>query len=999
MGSRYQKRNGFMRSYAAACCAAAMAMTAPSCGDDSAPKNGFECETGLIACGHSCCADTCCDGVCIDTEADADHCGACGNACDGGEVCAQSQCLPQSEACGGGKTWCGGACADTMTDDDNCGACGVACNAFESCIQGACALQCPDNRTLCPDANACVDLKTDADHCGSCSNACGGNMHCANGTCACPAGTSNCDGDASNGCEVLSLRCPAPAQCSGETAQCGDGCCAATCCGAAACVDTMSDPLHCGDCDTKCETTQRCEAGVCADDISGCDRDGDAPCFGVCADLQTDADHCGACGHACSDDEICAAGACEDARLIDCFGVGRKACHGTCANIYADDANCGDCGIACGENKICRSGKCIDDPAAACATTEKLCFGRCVDFVTDSAHCGSCTTKCKSGEVCIDGLCKADCAGAARCGDACADLQTDAGNCGECGKSCLDGESCAEGTCRCSAGHYDCDGNADNGCESQTPCSCVPGQKRACWRGSEETRNKGICKDGSQTCDASGAFWGPCEGGTYPTLVSCDLAGNLNGLDNDCDGAPDTVCRSACDLEAGDKSYIGCEYWSVYLYNLYSDNHTVVMSNPSDAKTATVYVFGKTQSDDASSAPLHTISIAPKGVHVLQLNKNGANMCISTSQMPTGYRIRADHPITAYQFNSWAAASTNSNDASLLIPALSLGKEYIVMTYESQTGGEQGAGHTSYFTVAATEPGITEVTVKTTAPIVKSGAYGTNGHAAYTGPEIAAMEAGETRVFSLSRFDVLTLNTPPQHAEQTGTIVSASKNVAVFGGSRASYVPANAGCCRDHLEEQLFPLQSWGNHYYAARAYTDGTSGDFYRILAQKDNTSVTVSPAVVSPATFTLNAGEFKQFEARDSFEIQADQPISVGQFMPSKAYAGSTDGDPSFILAVPSQQYRKDYAFSVPGSYNVNYITIIAPKTAAVRLDGDLLTMSGYAAIGETDIVVGYEKVDPGIHRVVASEPVGLYGYGSKGISSYGYPIGLDLKAINLN
>lgn len=982
-------------------CAACVVTLAYGCSDDSTSGHALRCEAGTTICGHSCCDATCCDGVCIDTTSSMGNCGACGVACDTDEVCVESSCKPMTDACGDSKVWCRTTCVDTMSDDDNCGTCGNACGALESCVGGKCKPECLDSWVYCENDNKCANLTTDAEHCGSCGHVCGGNMYCANGACVCPAGTSNCDGDESNGCETPSLQCGQVGQCADESKVCGDVCCDATCCNGAVCVDLTSNPLHCGDCATPCETTQRCEGGVCVDDIAGCDKESDTPCFGTCADLKTSVDHCGGGGIACSTDEECVDGECQDAGVTECDRVGYKACYGTCTNIYSDVNHCGDCRVVCGEKERCRLGKCEPDPAAFCTTTEKYCFGSCFDVLSDVERCGSCTTKCREGEVCIDGLCLEDCGEKERCGNGCFDLKRDIDNCGACGVGCLAGEACVDGACVCSEGYFDCDGKAENGCESTTACSCKPGEKRKCWRGSEETRNKGICRDGEQTCDATGAFWGSCTGGVYPSLVSCDVAGNLNGKDNDCDGVVDTACRSTCDLEAGEKSYIGCEYWTAYLYNLYSDNHTVVMSNPSDTLTTKVYIYNKSGFENATQAPLYTLSIEPKGVVVQQINPKGKNMCISTSQMPMAYRIRADHPITAYQFNSWAAASTNSNDASLLIPSLSLGKEYIVITYESQTGGEQDAAHTSYFTVVATEPGKTHVTVKTTAPIVKSGHFNNlGGHELYAGPNIEAMKAGDTRVFELDRFDVLTLNAPPQRVEQTGTTVNASKNVAVFGGSRSSYIPdQSVGCCRDHLEEQLFPLHSWGSHYYAARTYSKGSSGDFYRILAQKDGTRVTIVPAVVDPSTFTLNAGEFKQFEARDGFEIKANHPISVGQFMPSNYYAKTSNGDPSFLLTVPVEQYRKDYAFSVPESYSENYVTFIAPKSSEVRLDGNVVEMTDFTDIGKTGYAYGYRELKSGTHRVVATEPIGLYGYGSKGISSYGYPIGLDLKVINLN
>lgn len=57
------------------------------------------------------------------------------------------------------------------------------------------------------------------------------------------------------------------------------------------CVDTRSDPLHCGECDNECMTGASCVDGQCWCSGTTCD--------GRCVDLQNDGDNCGACGTRC----------------------------------------------------------------------------------------------------------------------------------------------------------------------------------------------------------------------------------------------------------------------------------------------------------------------------------------------------------------------------------------------------------------------------------------------------------------------------------------------------------------------------------------------------------------------------------------------------------------------------------------------------------------------------------------------------------------------------
>ena len=82
-----------------------------------------------------------------------------------------------------------------------------------------------------------------------------------------------------------------PAPCSISRTTCGG-----------ACVDTLSDPSHCGACFNSCPLGLTCDMGVCC-------GDGHANCGGYCANLQTDMYNCGRCRNIC-DSAICNWGRC-----------------------------------------------------------------------------------------------------------------------------------------------------------------------------------------------------------------------------------------------------------------------------------------------------------------------------------------------------------------------------------------------------------------------------------------------------------------------------------------------------------------------------------------------------------------------------------------------------------------------------------------------------------------------------------------------------------------
>ncbi|HEY7724328.1 MAG TPA: MopE-related protein, partial [Anaeromyxobacteraceae bacterium] len=81
----------------------------------------------------------------------------------------------------------------------------------------------------------------------------------------------------------------------------------------------------------------------------------------------------------------------------------------------------------------------------------------------------------------------------------------------------------------CNGVDDDCNGTVDDGgaCDQ-----CAAGATRPCYTGAPATRGVGVCRDGVESC-AAGQWSGSCSGQVIPAQELC------NGLDDDCDGAPD----------------------------------------------------------------------------------------------------------------------------------------------------------------------------------------------------------------------------------------------------------------------------------------------------------------------------------------------------------------------------------------------------------------------------------------------------------------------------
>ncbi len=407
-----------------------------------------------------------------------------------------------------------------------------------------------------------------------------------------------------------------------------------------------------------------------------------------------------------------------------------------------------------------------------------------------------------------------------------------------------------------------------------------------------------------------------------------------------------------------------------------------------------------------------------------------------TIKAPLAFRIQSSIPINAYEFNPLENEQVYSNDASLLLPINALGKYYLIMSREQTFDVLK-----TYLTVVAVWPGETEVYVT---PKVRT----------LPGQGIPALAPGQRKRFVLQQFDVLNIETncpsdPRGYCRQaddlTGSEVFANKLVAVFGGSEASNAPNtnhchkahpddetgvcwdgetecrdNADCsrfitcCADHLEQQMFPVDTWGKHYIATKSHDRNQEPDVWRIMAQRDGTVVQTIPHQVDIPV--LDRGEYFDFESREHFEIVASSAILVGQYLaaeqapdpnsrgvPQPGDAGT--GDPAFMLAVPVEQYMSSYVVLAPDKYEYDFANVITPRGNVVLHDGEPIPPASFEPVASGEYLVARLRIDDGVHTFESlpgddgrdGPPIGVLVYGYDQYVSYGYPGGLNLRTIN--
>jgi hypothetical protein len=364
------------------------------------------------------------------------------------------------------------------------------------------------------------------------------------------------------------------------------------------------------------------------------------------------------------------------------------------------------------------------------------------------------------------------------------------------------------------------------------------------------------------------------------------------------------------------------------------------------------------------------------------------------------YKITSDLPIVAYQFNPLDNVDVFSNDASLLIPRATFETDYYAMTMptlDRRAGSPSTNRYHGYLTVVAWQDG-TQVQVT---PTVATNASAT----------LSTLAPGSSTTFTLNAHEVLQLQASGA-GDLTGTHITSpnDKSFGVFGGHEATAFGETMApdavhtrrCCADHLEEMMFPSATWGRKFAIARSQPRTNENDTLRILAQKPNTTVMFSPAPTSGTCGTLDTGQFCEVRIMVDTEITATEPVLVGHYLQSSTWSGTAmgqttsigTGDPSMSIAPPSEQFRKEYTFLVPAQYAKNYVSVAAPATGGVTLDGNPVMMTPFGN-GNTHRAARV-LLAAGAHKITCADGCGITVYGYDDGVSYMFAGGLDLKPI---
>ncbi|MFT3927542.1 MAG: IgGFc-binding protein [Myxococcales bacterium] len=227
----------------------------------------------------------------------------------------------------------------------------------------------------------------------------------------------------------------------------------------------------------------------------------------------------------------------------------------------------------------------------------------------------------------------------------------------------------------------------------------------------------------------------------------------------------------------------------------------------------------------------------------------------------------------------------------------------------------------------------------------------------------------------------------------TGSHIEADGPLQLIGGHDCTYVPFNQIAC-DHLEETVFPLETWGQQVIVGGVGEEMKLEYRVRVLSGADGNLVSFDPPI-SPSV-TLARGQWVELATSENVLVTGTQPLLVAQYLEGQGKV-SLYGDPSLTLVPPVEQYRNHYNFLSPATYTSNYVTVIAPVGEDVMLDGD--TVLGFEPLGQTGYAIATKKLEQaGAHELYTEggAPVGIALYGFGAYTSYMLPGGLDLRLI---
>jgi IgGFc binding protein/Bacterial Ig-like domain (group 1) len=392
-----------------------------------------------------------------------------------------------------------------------------------------------------------------------------------------------------------------------------------------------------------------------------------------------------------------------------------------------------------------------------------------------------------------------------------------------------------------------------------------------------------------------------------------------------------------------------------------------------EAAVQTLYITGGTATTGTVAIPglsfSEAFSVTPGKVTAVKLPAETEMSGSLEATEEKAIHVTAGAPVVVYGLND----ASFTTDAYTGLPTTVIGTSYTVLAFGAGLGGN------SVFSVVPTQDN-TSVTITPSVAAGESGAHPAGV------PYTIKLNIGQ-------EYQLVASNNPE---DLTGTKITSSAPVSVFGGQECANIPSNEYFACDYVVEQNQPESTWGTSFLTEPLKTR-SGGDDFEVVADQNETHVKLNGTEVA----TLNAGQHYSQEIEEASEITSDKPIQLAQYSNSSSFDNTT-GDPFMITIPPFQQFETGYTITTPVESETvfaNYVNLVVPSSAvgAIKIDGTVVPASEFHPIGSTGFDGAQVSIEPGSHVLSGNgQPFGAFSYGFSQFNGYGYPGGFSLAPV---
>lgn len=413
--------------------------------------------------------------------------------------------------------------------------------------------------------------------------------------------------------------------------------------------------------------------------------------------------------------------------------------------------------------------------------------------------------------------------------------------------------------------------------------------------------------------------------------------------------------------EEGDFNTEGTSFWVTFMknYEYNADSRYLKMQLVFSSRYAASIAVTNPNTGWSTSA-----TVKANGVTIITVPTAQCYNYESDQTRNTGLYIEATAPISVYASNF----ADYTFDATNVIPAASLGTDYIVQAYQTPREGS------TEFAVVATEDNTT-VTMVLACPTLnrKKGTY----------------------TFRLNKGQVYQATTEADKGSLSGSVIKADKPVAVFNGDIDLYIPDGKGYS-DHIVEQAAPVQTWGKKFVLTKS--QGQTADYVQFTAMSDGTRIMRNGTTLA----TINTCESYMYRLTDAATyIETSAPCACYLYQSSRTSNSSHIGDPSMIWITPQEQGIKQITFATFKTQVIryHYMNVVVPTSAVGSMTCNGTALTGFKTVpGNSDYSYLTKRIDHGTYTLFndqAEFTAHVYGMGVD--ESYAYCVGGYLRKIN--